>query len=97
MKYTDGCVKRLTKDILPLVERLHSLHNTIEGKENGVKSEKERDLHKNNLENLIDESCSLEESAMSQSVLDIDTKQSDSFLQFDSFFNDEKSKQYNKK
>ena len=43
------------------------------------------------MKEIIIESCSLEESAMSQSVLDDDlAKQSEGFLDFDSFFHDPK-------
>ena len=61
-------LNKLNKDILRLFEQLHSLHDTIEEKANGFKSEKEGNVSKNNLQNLINESCSLEVSTMSQTV-----------------------------
>ena len=97
MKYTNDCVEKFKKDILRLFERLHSLHIKIEEKGNCIKSKKEGSSIKMYLDKLIDQSCSFEKLAMNPSALENDIeRRSESFLQFDSFFKDEKSKQYKK-
>jgi len=95
MKYTKECVENLKRDIRRLFERLNCLHEAIEKKRIPPKSKNEIISR---ICNLIIESCSNKKLLMSQSVLNKDSKkQSEIFLQFNSFFKDEKSQLYPKR
>ena len=94
MKFTNECVVAFKKDIRRLFERFNDLNGAIDikleelardAKEKESKIDQKRKFTE--MKEIIIESCSLEESAMSQSVLDDDSaKQSNGFLDFDSFF-----------
>ena len=100
MKFTNECVVAFKKDIKRLFERFNDLNGAIdikleelarEAKEKESEIDQKRKLTESKLKEIIIESCSLEESAMSQSVLDDDlAKESEGFLDFDSFFHDPK-------
>ena len=88
----------LKKDIKRLFQRFNDLNGAIDIKLEELAreaKEKESEIDQKRkfteMKEIIIESCSLEESAMSQSVLDDDLgKQSEGFLDFDSFFHDPK-------
>ena len=98
MKFTNECVVTFKEDIKRLFERFNDLNGAIDIKlEELAKDAKEKESEIDQkrklteMKEIIIESCSLEESAMSQSVLDDDlAKQSNGFLDFDSFFHDPK-------
>ena len=94
MKFTNECVVAFKKEIKLLFERFNDLNSAIDLKLEELArdaKEKESELDQKRklteMKEIIVESCSLEESAMSHSVLDDDlAKQSEGFLDFDSFF-----------
>ena len=98
MKFTDECVVAFKKDTRRLFERFNDLNDATDLKLEELardakekKSEIDQKRKLTEMKEIIIESCSLEESAMSQSVLDDDlAKQSEGFLDFDSFFHDPK-------
>ena len=100
MKFTNEWAVAFKKDIKLLFERLNHLNGAIdikleelarEAKEKDSEKDQKGKLTESKLKEIIIESCSLEESAISQSVLDDDlAKQSEGFLDFDSFFHDPK-------
>ena len=96
MKFTNKCAVAFKKNTKHLFQRFNDLTCAIdikleklarEAKEKESEINQKRKLTESQLKDIIIKSCSLEESAMSQSVLDDDlAKQSEGFLDFDYFF-----------